>query len=400
MPLYVYTARDGAGEIKTGSVDARTNQSAITLLKEQGLFVVTISEKTDSFMDKIVGVRGVPSGDVVAMARQLATMVTAGLPISKTLDVLLQQTPNPRLRKILSECLRDVEGGTSLSVAFGRHPQVFSPTFQALLKAGESSGKLDEVLLRLATTMEAERELNSKFKTAMIYPFIVVTAMIGVFFMMMFFVIPRLATMYESLNVELPLVTKIMINMSDFIIKFWYVVAIGAAGSIFALKSFLASPVGKETKANLIFSFPVFGKITKLKEYAQFTRTLALLVSAAIPIVDALNIVSNVSGNSKIREATAGAARYVEKGSSLSDFLKTEKSFPALIGQMTAVGEETGKLDDMLNQVANFYDSETDHAVKGLSAALEPMILLMLGGMVAVLIISIIVPIYKITSSI
>jgi type IV pilus assembly protein PilC len=218
--------------------------------------------------------------------------------------------------------------------------------------------------------------------------------------MMMFFVIPRLATMYESLNVPLPLVTRWMITMSDVILKFWYIMIIGVAGSTFALRSFLASPLGKETKANLIFALPVFGRITRLKEYAQFSRTLALLVSAAIPIVEALNIVAQVSGNSKIRQITSDAAKNVEKGNSLSDFLKQQKMFPPLIGQMASVGEETGKLDDMLTQVANFYDSETDHAVKGLSAALEPLILLMLGGMVAVLIISIIVPIYRITSSI
>lgn len=400
MPVFAYTARDTGGNIKTGTVDARTSQSAISLLKDRGLFVVNVAEKNDSVLDKIFGARGIPTGDVVAMARQLATMVAAGLPISKTLDVLLQQTPNIRLKKVLSECLRDVEGGTALSVAFGRHPNVFSPTFQALIKAGESSGKLDEVLLRIATTMEEERDLNSKFKTAMIYPIIVVTAMVGVFFMMMFFVIPRLATMYESLNVPLPLVTRWMITMSDLILKFWYIMIIVVGGSAFALRSFLASPLGKETKANLIFALPVFGRITRLKEYAQFSRTLALLVSAAIPIVEALNIVAQVSGNSKIRQITADAAKNVEKGNSLSDFLKQQKMFPPLIGQMASVGEETGKLDEMLTQVANFYDSETDHAVKGLSAALEPLILLMLGGMVAVLIISIIVPIYRITSSI
>jgi type IV pilus assembly protein PilC len=399
MPVYTYTARDAAGNIKTGAVDARSSQSAIILLKERGVYVISLNEKNDSVFNQLGNIRGVPGGDLVAMSRQLATMVAAGLPISKTLDVLLQQTNNATLRKVLTECLRDVEGGTPLSAAFGRHPRIFSPTFQALVNAGESSGKLDEVLLRIAVTMEAEQELNSKFKTAMIYPIIIIGAMVLVFFGMMFFVIPRLADMYESLNVPLPMITAFMINMSKFLTSYWYVFLILVAAGVFALKTFMSSDVGKEFNAQAIFKMPVFGRITKLKEYAQFTRTLGLLISAAIPIVDALNIVAQVSGNSKIRQATREAALNVEKGNSLSDYLKKTEIFPPLIAQMVSVGEETGKVDDMLTQISAFYDRETDHAVKGLSAALEPLILIMLGAMVAVLIISIIVPIYKITSA-
>ncbi len=399
MPVYTYTARDAAGNIKTGSVDARTNQSAIALLKERGVYVISLNEKNDSFFNQLGNIRGVPGADLVAMARQLATMVAAGLPISKTLDVLLQQTNNATLRKVLTECLRDVEGGTPLSAAFGRHPTVFSPTFQALVHAGESSGKLDEVLLRIAVTMEAEQELNSKFKTAMVYPVIVVGAMVLVFFGMVFFVIPRLADMYESLNVPLPMITQFMINLSKWMTEYWYIFLIIAAAGIFATKTFMSSAAGKEFRSQFSFRAPVFGKITKLKEYAQFTRTLGLLISAAIPIVEALNIVAQVSGNSNIRKATHEAALSVEKGNSLSDYLKKSPIFPPLIGQMVSVGEETGKVDDMLTQISAFYDRETDHAVKGLSAALEPLILIMLGVMVAILIISIIVPIYKITSA-
>lgn len=399
MPIYTYTARDTAGNIKTGSVDARSNQSAIALLKERGVYVISLNEKNDSFFSQLGSIRGVPGSDLVAMSRQLATMVAAGLPISKTLDVLLQQTNNATLRKVLTECLRDVEGGTPLSAAFGRHPRVFNPTFQALVHAGESSGKLDEVLLRIAVTMEAEQELNSKFKTAMIYPIIIIGAMVLVFIGMVFFVIPRLADMYESLNVPLPMITSFMINMSKFMTSYWYAFLIITAAAVFALKTFLSSEVGKEFKSQAIFKTPVFGRITKLKEYAQFTRTLGLLISAAIPIVDALNIVAQVSGNSRIRLATHEAAMNVEKGNSLSSYLKHSPLFPPLIGQMVSVGEETGKVDDMLTQISAFYDRETDHAVKGLSAALEPLILIMLGAMVAVLIISIIVPIYKITSA-
>lgn len=399
MPIYKYTARDYAGKQRIGTVDARTKPAAVNLLKDQGLFVVNLVEKRTSFEDVFSEIKGVRSSEIVAFTRQLSTMVSAGLPIARALEVLAEQSTNARLRKILLECLRDVEGGTSLSNAFSKYPDEFSPTYQALVRAGESSGKLDAVLLRLATTMEADRELTSKFKAAMVYPVIVLFAMVGVLVMMMVFVIPKLADMYDSLNVELPSVTKFMITVSDGFINYWYLVIIGVAASIFGLKSFAATPVGKHLKSEIAFRFPVFGRINRLKELAQFTRTLSLLVSAAIPIVESLNIVANVAGNDRVRAAAFEAATTVEKGNSLSNYLKSNPVFPPIIGQMTSVGEETGKLDEVLNRVSDYFDSETENAVKGLSAALEPLILIMLGIMVAVLVVSIITPIYKITSS-
>lgn len=399
MAIFKYQATDSTGKQRAGTVDARSKAAAVALLKEQGLFVISLSEKKTSFEDLLSTIKGVPQTEIVAFTRQLSTMVSAGLPIARALEVLAAQTANARMKKILMECLRDVEGGTSLSNAFSRFPDEFSPTYQALVKAGESSGKLDEVLLRLADTMEADRELKSQFKSAMVYPIIVFASMVGVFVMMMVFVIPKLAAMYESLNVELPTVTKVMINASDGFIHYWYLVIIAVAGAFFGIKSFMATPVGHKLKSELAFKFPVFGRINKLKELAQFTRTLGLLVSAAIPIVEALNIVGNVAGNDQVKKASREAAETVEKGNSLSNYLKSNPIFPPIIGQMSSVGEETGKLDEVLNRVAEYFDSETGHAVKGLSAAMEPLILILLGGMVGVLIISIITPIYKITSA-
>lgn len=400
MPVFVYTARDTTGKEKTGTVDARARSSALSLLKEQGLFVVSIEEKGSSVMDRLSSIKGIPAGEIVAMSRQLSTMISAGLPISKTLEVLIDQTQNQSLKKTLTACLRDVEGGTPLSVAFSKHPKVFSPTYVALVKAGESSGKLDEVMDRIATTLEAERELNSKFKSAMIYPTIVMFAMVGVFVLMMGFVIPKLAEMYESLNAELPFMTQIMIDASNFFVKYWYIFLVVTIGTVVLLKKFLATPTGRDFKSRLMFGLPVFGKINKNKEFAQFTRTLSLLISAAIPIVEALHIVSDVSTNTKIRKTAIEAASSVEKGNALSDYLRQSDIFPPLIAQMASVGEETGQVDELMAQVAQFYDNETEHAVKGLSAALEPIILIVLGAGVGLLIVSIITPIYKITSSI
>ncbi len=399
MPVYAYTASDTAGNKRTGAVDARNREFAVGLLKNQGLYVIELHEKHDSLIDKLGLFGNVPEGEVVAFTRQFSTMISAGLPISRALDVLSSQSTSKALRKVLIDVLRDIEGGSSLSMALGRYPDAFPATYQALVRAGEASGKLDDILKRLATTLEKQRELNSSFKSAMIYPTIVFFAMIGVFVLMMIFVIPKLADMYESLNVELPATTQMMIDTSNFIVNNIVVMIILSLGGIIALRSFLKTETGHELVAEITFKLPVFGKINKQKEVTDFTRTLGLLIASAIPIVEALNITAGVMKNKFYREAAINAAAAVEKGNKLSDYIRSNSVFPPLLGQMTSVGEETGQLDEVLDRVANYLEGEVDHAVKGLSSALEPIILLMLGGMVGFLIISIITPIYKITSA-
>lgn len=400
MAVYQYVASDAKGNKKNGVVDARTSQLAVNLLKSQGLYVIELVEKHESIIGKLGFLNNVKGSEVVSFTRQFSTMISAGLPISRALDVLSSQSGSNTMRKVLVDVLRDIEGGSSLATAMGRNPQVFPPTYQALVKAGEASGQLDEILKRLATTMEKQRELNSKFKAAMIYPTIVFMAMIGVFVMMMIFVIPKLAGMYKSLDVDLPAMTQFMITTSDFFVNNIFLMLIIGAGSIIGLKAFLKSDVGHELVSTVMFKLPVFGKINKQKEVTDFTRTLGLLISSAIPIVEALHIVSGVMSNHSYRKAANEAAVTVEKGNPLSEYIKTNKIFPPLLGQMVSVGEETGQLDEVLDRVANFLEGEVDHSVKGLSAALEPIILIMLGGMVGFLIISIITPIYQITSKI
>jgi type IV pilus assembly protein PilC len=400
VAIFTYTARDTTGKTRTGTVDARSESSAFSLLKEQGLFVVSIQERKTSILDSFTSAFGIPETEVVSFTRQFSTMVSAGLPISRALDVLSQQSSNKNFRKILLDALRDLEGGSSLAASFGKFPRVFSPTYQALVGAGEASGKLDQILLRLADTMEADRDLKSKFRSAMIYPAIIFLAMIGVFVLMMVYVVPKLADMYDQMDVDLPFMTEMMIDISNFMVARWYVVILLAAGVGLGFKAFLSTDMGTRTFSIVAFNMPVFGKINKQKEFAQFSRTLSLLIGSAIPIVDALNIVSRVVKNNTLRRASIEAARNVEKGNALSEYFRYNKVFPPLLAQMASVGEETGELDAVLGRVADFFSGETDHAVKGLSSALEPLILILLGGMVGLLIVSIITPIYKITTSI
>lgn len=400
MSIFTYTAKNISGKTVAGSVDARSKEVAVDLLKGQRLVVIDIQEKKEGILDQLKLFRGVPQGEVVTFTRQLSTMISAGLPISRALEVLSNQSSNERFRKIIQEILRAVEGGASLSMALSLHPDVFPNTYQSLVRAGESSGKLDIILKRLADNMEATRELDSKFKSAMIYPTIVFMAMIGVFIILMIFVIPKLAEMYENLDVELPLTTQFMINFSSFMVRYVYVLLVVGTIIILAIRSYMKSEKGKEVMSEIISKLPVFGKIVKQKDYASFSRTLSLLINSAVPIVEALHIVSTVMSNQTFRKAVLAAADSVEKGSALSEYFRTTTIFPPILAQMSNVGEETGKMDEVLERVAIYYEGEVDHLVKGLSAALEPIILVMLGAMVGFLIVSIITPIYKITSAI
>lgn len=399
MSIFSYSAKDRTGVTRQGTVDARSVEIATNLLRNQGLYVVSIEEKRDNVIDQIMNLRGIPTSEIVAFTRQFSTMISAGLPVARALEVLGNQTTNNKFKRVVNDILRYVEGGASLSSALGRYPNVFSATYRSLVTAGESSGKLDEILLRLADTLEEERELSAKFKGAMVYPAIVTLAMVGVFVILMVFVVPKLADMYRSLDVPLPMITELMIAFSEFMVNNVLLIILLGIGGIIGLRMFLKTDTGRSIINEIMFRAPVFGKINKQKDLTSFSRTLSLLISAAIPIVEALEIVAEVVSGRDFKEATYEAARQVEKGNSLSSYFKSNPIFPPLIGQMAGVGEETGQMDQVLGRVASYYAGEVDHLVKGLSAALEPIILVMLGGMVGFLIISIITPIYKITNA-
>ncbi len=400
MAEYKYVAMDNRGARRIGTVDARTKESAVEVLKNEGYYVVSLEKKSSNFLSGSFNFRGVPFNEVVSFTRQFSTMVSAGLPVSKILNILTEQSTNAKFKIILGDILRNVEGGSSLANAFSKYPEVFSPTYQALVEAGEASGKLDEILSRLAKTMEEERELRAKIKGAMIYPVIVLMAMAGVFVILMVFVVPKLADMYESLDVELPAVTQFMITVSDFWVNNLWLLFIIAILGFFGLRYFLKSEQFMNIRARYLFKIPIFGPLNRKKELTEFTRTLSLLLTSAVPIVEALHIVSDVVSAKMLKDGALAAADRIEKGGSLSGYLKSDPHFPPILGSMVATGEETGRLDEVLEKLAEFFSKETEHAIAGLSAAMEPVILIMLGAMVGVMIVSIITPIYKITSAI
>ncbi len=400
MAVFKYIVLDSSGKKRAGTVEANSKELALGLLKQDNNFVISLEESRESPFDLLASIGGISTNDVVAFTRQFSTMISSGISLARSLEVLIDQVDNPKFRKVLTMVLKDVEGGSSLADALSKHPDVFSRTYQALVRAGESSGTLDVVLKRLATSLEADRDLRSRFRNAMIYPAIVLVAMVGVFILMMVMVVPQLAGMYKSLDVPLPLPTQIMIKVSDFMTAHFLVTFLLLVSGVLGIAYFKRTEFGKHLLTEISFKAPVFGKINKTKELTSFSRTLSLLIGSAIPIVEALHIVAQVVDSDALREALVGAATYVERGNSLSEYFRGNKIFPPLIGQMSGVGEETGKMDEVLEKVADYYEGETTSAIENLSAALEPLILILLGVMVGLIVYSIIMPIYKITTSI
>ena len=396
MAIFKYVATDKKGTRISGSVDARSKDFAVSLLKQKDLYIISIQEQTPSFFASMLTFTGISNSEIVSATRQLSTMISAGLAISNSLQVLINQTKNKNFKKVLYDVLKSVEGGASLSSSMSKHPNVFDATYYSLVGAGESSGSLDVILERLASRLEEERELEAKFKGAMIYPAIVTIAMIVVFFGLMIFVVPKLSNLYNDLDVKLPAVTQLMIYVSKFIVDNATILILISITLIFLFRAFLKTQTGSLILSEIVFRLPIFGRIVRLRDLDKFTSTLSLLLNSAVPIVESLNIVSTVVTNTSYKNAAKEAAVQVEKGTLLSEYFKSNEIFPPLVAQMAGVGQETGQMDQVLSKISKYFKSELDHLIDNLSSALEPIILVVIGVGVGFLIISIITPIYQI----
>lgn len=397
--IFTYMAKDTSGKTKTGFVEAATTDQAAEILRSRNLVPTEIKEKEVSSLSLLVKqLRGISDEEKTIFTRQLAIMVNAGLPLVRALEILTVQARNPRFREILSSALRDVQAGASLSSSLEKQAGVFSPVFLSLVRAGEASGALDKILLRLADNQEKRREFISNTRGALIYPAIVVVGMVAVFVMMMTFVIPKLTAMYKDLGADLPLPTKILMGISDLFTNFWWLLLLLTVATAFGAWRLMQTSTGRYLWARSLLRIPIVGSISSQSQLAEMTRTLGLLVGSGIPILTGLDIAKGALGNVLYREALERATVSVEKGSPLSTVLKNDPLFPSSLGQMVEVGEETGKVDEVLFKTSHFFESEVDQAVKNMTTALEPLIMILLGIMVGFLILSVILPIYSLTS--
>lgn len=401
MPIFSYTAKDMNGEYHKGEVETVDEFQAATLLRRKRLIIISIKEKNkgkENFIEKIMN--RIPFSAVVVMTRQMATMIQAGLVLSEALDILQDQQENKKFKKILADILADIKGGMDFASALQKYPDVFPPIYSQLVAAGQASGKLDTILLQLATNLEKERDFQSKIRGAMIYPVVVITMMIGVMLIMVFFVMPRLLSLYSESNIQLPLPTQIMIGFSNFMLSFWWAVLFLIIVAVVIVRRYSQTPQGRLKIDELLLKAPIIGKINSLIILTSFTRTFGLLVASGLSILDSIKIVAAVTGNRVYQDGLDLAYQGVERGLSFSSQVLRLKVFPRIIGQMIKTGEETGKLDEIMFKLADYFESESDNSLKNVTTLIEPIVLVVLGIGVGFLVISIILPIYQLTTNI
>lgn len=400
MKRFNYKAKDRAGRIVKGEVEASDVNAAAKLVRGKGLFVISLSSKIIPVFSSLIRRKErVTSGDIATFTRQLSTMINAGLPITEALLILRSQSKKT-MQTVVAQLLADVEAGDSFSAALGKHPHVFSRTYIALVKSGEVGGVLDSVLLRLADNLEKQQEFNSKVKGALVYPVIIVVGIVVVVIIMMVFVIPKLLSLYSDMDVELPLPTQILISTSDFFNKYWFILLAILGIVFYILRLYKATPEGRRKIDEMIFKIPIYGPLQRQVILTNLTRTLSMMIGSGVSILEALHITSEVVGNTLISEALIDSANQVEKGFPVAfAFSKHPEAFPFILSQMMAVGEETGKMDDILSKISRIFEVESDEKVKGLTSAIEPIVMVILGLGVGFLVVAVILPIYNLSSA-
>lgn len=399
---FFYKATSKDGKRASGIIEARGKDEVVSYLRSHGLLPITVIQKKESVILSLLPFfNKVTAQDVSFFTRQLASMLTSGLTLMEALRILKEQVDNrPAMEEMMQKLIADVEGGKSFSQSIGSFPKVFSPIYISLIKSAESGGLLDVVLVRLADNLEKKQKLKSTIKSALLYPAIVLVGMVVVMIVMMIFVVPQLSQIYKSFDIDLPLPTRIIVGLSDNFLILWpFFLGFGVVGSII-FRRWHKTEAGKLIFDDLLLRVPVFGKLIKQSTIAEFSRTLSLLVGAGTLVVEALHQTSDVAGNTLYKNAISGVAQAVEKGVGVGDALSGYTLFPPMLVQMAKIGEQTGKLDESLLRVSEYYEREVDQTTKTLATSMEPFIMVVLGGGVAFLMIAIITPIYSLTSAI
>ena len=399
MAEFKYIAKDISGIDHSGDIKSPDEHSAATILRKKGLIVISLKSKEpvgNKFLSKFLN--RVSFTELVLITRQLATMVSSGLVLSDAIDILEEQANNKILKKALEEISQDIKGGLTLAQALSKYPNIFPHLYVNLVKSGEASGKLDQVLLQMADGLEKDREFQARVKGALIYPAVVLTMMFVVIVIMMVFVIPKLINLYSQSTIELPLPTKILIATSNLFVHFWWLGGILLLTIIILIYRWNKTAEGNFFIGRLLLKIPIVGKIITNVTLTNFNRTFGLLTSAGIPLLESIGIVSDLTDNPVFKRALKDSYAGVEKGLPFSSLL-TASVFPKIVGQMVKVGEETGKVDEIFFKLTDYFESESDHLVKNLTVAIEPIVLIILGIGVGFLVISIILPIYKLTTS-
>ncbi|MCS7301394.1 MAG: type II secretion system F family protein [Fimbriimonadales bacterium] len=400
MPYFNYTIRDQSGQTRTGKVEAPNAEELRKRLQAEGLQVIEVTEDRKAPRVPAGGYGRVKLSDLAIFARQFSTMLDAGVSLIRCLDVLQAQTNNARLRKILMDLSARVESGESLSRSMARHPKAFSQLIIGLIRAGEVGGVLEESLQRIAGFLEKDVELRRKIRSALTYPVIVLLAAVGIVIFLVSWLVPQFASLFKELGIkEMPAPTQFLIDLSALFTQRWYVVIIAVVAVLIAYKLFVSTRVGRRVADRVKLRVPVFGPLHHKIVMARFSRTMGTLLASGVPILQAMETVAGVVGNAVVADAVIESRSRIREGEKIADPLQRSKMFPPMVVHMVSVGEESGSLDHMLNKIADFYENEVEMTIASLTAAIEPVMIVMLGFIVGFIVISMFLPMIEVISN-
>jgi len=401
MSTYVFQALDVTGRKASGELEADSKQAVQDQLKQRGLIVLEVNDKSGSKELRLPGSNKVKSADLTVMTRQLSTMISSGMSILRALYVLETQTDSKPLAETLVKVRKDVEAGLPLSDALERHPKVFNALFVAMTRAGESGGVLESALIRVADQLESEESLRRQVKTAMVYPGVIMTFAFIVLAALLIFIVPVFESIFADFDGELPLITKTTVALSEALQSRWYLFLAGGIGLVVGFRRWKASDRGRKQWDAMRLKTPMkIGPIVQKIALARWSRTLAALTTAGVPLLQALDITGRTAGNWVVEKAMADVIANVKSGGTIADPLKETSVFPSMVTHMISVGEETGNLDTMLSKVADFYEDQVAAAVKALTSILEPVMIIIVGAIVGFIVIAMYMPMFKIYDSI
>ena len=395
MAAFTYTARDAKGELKSAMVEATNREDAISQLKKQRLNVIKIDEQTKKKKAGKVATR-----DIVIFTRMFSTMINSGLPLVQAMGILAEQSENPNLRDVTKAVVFDVESGNTVADALRKHPNAFTDLYVNMVAAGEAGGILDTILVRLAQFLEKNDAIVRKVKGAMIYPAVILSVAVIAISVLLIFVIPTFQNMFASVNLDLPLPTRIVIGMSNVLKHYWWAIIGVVVGSMFMVNRYYQTAPGRLQIDALLLRLPVLGDVIRKAAVSRFTRTLSTLISSGVSILDGLEITARTAGNMVIHNAVMESRASIAGGETIAAPLQKSAVFPPMVISMIAVGEQTGGLDEMLSKIADFYDDEVDAAVSALLSLMEPIMIVVLGVIVGGMVVAMYLPIFDMVNAV
>ncbi|MEM7646366.1 MAG: type II secretion system inner membrane protein GspF [Pseudomonadota bacterium] len=402
MPIYEYKGLNKAGKNLKGTVDADNLRSARVKLKKDGVFVVDLVDKTKRLKKKksqgVGSNKSVGVDDLSNMTRQLSSLIRASIPLVDALGACSDQMENPVLKEVLADCKNQVNEGSTFHKTLRKYPKIFDNIFVSMAEAGEMSGTLDVILQRLAEFTEDRAELNSKVKSAMLYPIIMFVFMILILAVMFIFVIPQMMSIFDDADMTLPWYTMMVIDASSIVVNYWWVIILCSGGAIYTFIQWTRSESGRPKWDAIRLKLPVAGKLSRMIAVSRFTRTLSTLLAGGVPMLNAMDIVKNVVNNEVLAKAIREARDNISEGESIAGPLKRSNQFPPIVIHMVGIGEKTGDLEKMLNQVSDTYDFQVKNQISGLTSILEPIMIIVMGGVIGTIVFSLMVPMFELAN--